>query len=266
MTSTLSTYDQYGDRIEIIGYSTTGLSGILFLTYFTMLFFSKSVQAQDGLDKLLILFFSLLLFTTGFFIPLHKNWARLLHRGLFLLLSSFSFFDFFDKGSWYFGLLFAYSLYGYWVLGHPMAVQFFRPLKPRETPLQKHSGWLMAHLSILTMLVLVFALKGMATLVNNSSQDAGGGGMGYLSLALLLSLILWGLRRLKSWARWLMIIYSAVFFLVLFPRSLTDHVQNYLEYWKALFMAGYYLSLCLFFSFARSVKTKFQPDTAGKPA
>ncbi len=262
MTSSLSTYDQYGDRIEIIGYGTTILSGMLFLTYFTMLFFSKTVQAQNSLDKLLILFFSLLLFTTGFFVPLHKNRARLLHRTLFLLLGSFSFFDFFDKGTWYFGVLFAYTLYGYWVLGHPMAIRFFRALKPREKPLQKHSGWIMAHLSIQTMLVLIFFLKGLVALINDATGTSLSQGMGYLTLALFLSVLLWGLRRLKPWARWLIIIYSAAFFLVLFPRSLSDQVQNYLEYWKALFMAGYYLSLCLFFSFAPSVKALFQ----GRPA
>jgi hypothetical protein len=265
MISPLSTQDQYKDRIEIIGYGTTILAGGLFLVYFTMLFFSKAVQAQAITGKLLILTLSLMLLILGFFIPLYKNLPRLAYRWLFLFIASFSFFEFFDKGTWYFGLLFIYTLYGYWVLSHPLVIHLYRPLYPRERALQKRSGLYLAHLALLTILALIFLLKGWVGLMHETESNNLTVGLGYLALGFYIISLLWGLRRLRQWARWLLVITSGLIFLVLLPRSLSNQVQNYLEYWKVLLFSSYYLFLTIFMVAAPSVKTLYNPRPKSMP-
>lgn len=258
MPSVLSTADHYQDRLEIVGYGSTLAAGCVFLVYFTMLFFSSSVQAQSISSKLAILLFSLLFFIIGFFIPLYKNWARLWYRGLLLLITSFSFFELFDQGTWYFGLLFFYALYCYWVLSHPMSIQFFRPLSAREQPLTKRSGWYLAQLSMLNVLALVFFLKGWSGLMQTAHTNNVIQGLGYLLLASCFLLLLWGLRRLKPWARWLMIITAGLFFVATLPRTFTQPSQTYFAYWKSLAITGYYLFLATFLIWAPSMKRLYQ--------
>ncbi|MCK5218578.1 hypothetical protein KAR10_03595 [bacterium] len=258
MLNMLTPEERFKDRIEIIGYLTAAAAGIMLIVYFSMIFFYPPVQLHSLETKLGTLLLYSIVLTLGFFIPQYKNRARILYQVYFLALATVAFFQSLERGRWIYGLFLVYSLYALWVLSHPVGLRFFRALRPYEERILKIANWFVFHRVMLTLFMLVSAWKALTRLGLSETGLENDPAQGVLLLFLsgTIFLLLWGLKHLYNWARWIM----ALLVLSLGISALPDAVgaQNYLYYWKVLAKIFYFLGLSGYLLFSPLIRESFK--------
>lgn len=261
----LSPEERLQDHIEIVGYGTAGLAGIGWVVYFGAIFFYAPLQNAplgQHLGALLLLPFMLVL---ALLVPRHANLARLLLRLTLLGIAFAASLHLTDRLDWGWGLAGAFSLYAVWVLGHPVALRFFRPLRPSEQRRLAAGGGLTFHGAILTLYLLGLGWHGWERLLPAGSDLAATEAewgllqiIGAMGLAMLELFLL----QAHAWARWIMAGVALAIGLAALPATMNSQPGDYWNYWQTLVLAGYFLSLFAYLVWAPSVKRVFSAPAA----
>ncbi|MCK5243589.1 hypothetical protein KAR34_14160 [bacterium] len=259
LSNNLSPEEKFADRLEITGYFTAGMAGILLLVYFSMIFFYQPVQTHSLGTKALVLLTSIFLLCAGLFIPRENNLARIGFCLFFYCFAVFSYFRAVPRGEWYyfFGLL--YAVYVLWVLTHPMAIRVFRKLRPYEERQIPAANWFVLQRVLLFLYALIIGWHGLFILTEPELDYMYDTDLGtlyvFLSLVLLFFLIFF--RRLQNWARWCVILFCLALGVTAIPATINPQVQNYLEYWKSLLKVFYFLGVAAYLIFSPAIKSIF---------
>ncbi len=258
MPNFLSTSELFNDRVELVGYATLAGSAIMLVVYFAMIFFYSPVIQQSPAAKAALLLLFPLIFFIAWWIPKHKNTARFFLSCTFLGLGLLALIRVLDENLPWYGLLVGYTFWGYWVLSHPAAIAFFRPLKLFEINQQERSqGFYFFRAYFVFQAVYAFYLG-----MNILSQAEGdvlynpGRAVGLLAWSLLLWGLLFLLRRGKNFARWSMLLVMAIAAAVQLPDTFSTH--SYAAYWKALGNFFVLLAFALYLAFSRFGRECFQ--------
>lgn len=261
----LSPEERLQDHVEIVGYGTAGLAGIGWVVYFGAMFFHAPLQNAplgQHLGALLLMPFMLAL---ALLVSRHVNFARVLLRLTFLGIAFAASLRLTDRLHGWWGLAGAFALYAAWVLGHPEALRFFRPLRPAEQRRLAAGGWLTFHSVILILYLLGVGWRGWERLLPAGNdlavteaewgllQIIGAMGLAMLDVFLLLA---------YNWARWLLAGVALIIGLAALPATMNPRPGDYWNYWQALALAGYFLSLFAYLVWAPSVKRVFHAPPA----
>lgn len=261
MPNFLSTQEQFQDRVELIGYLTLIASGALLIVYFGMLFFYAPVQQQSAGTKAGLLGLFLAAFAVGWWIPKHKNFARRLFLLFFLVLGTYSADLLFKQEKPWYALPGAYAFFGYWILSHPAAVRFFRPLKPAEARFEEGS-------QVFSIFRVFFLFQGawafyagsvMVTLAAGDPLYNPAKAVGLLCWALLLWLILFLLKHGQPFARWTLAGLLALQAIMCIPDTFGKH--SYIAYWSALGNFSLSLAYAIFLASSAWCRAFFKKDT-----
>jgi hypothetical protein len=267
--SNLTPEEKFSDRLEITGYFTAGVAGILLLVYFSMIFFYQPVQTHTWGTKAAILLISIFLLGVGLLVPKENNLARVGFRLFFYSFAVFTYFRAVPRGEWYFGFALLYSVYVLWVLTHPVAVRVFRNLRPYEERQLPAANWFVLHRIILFLYALIVGLDGLFILTEPEVDYMYDTDLGtlYVFISLVLMFLLLFFRRLQNWARWCIILLCLTLGILTIPSTINPQVQNYLEYWKSLLKVFYFLGLAAYLIFSPTIKSIFQKplDPAKSP-
>ncbi|MBN1595111.1 hypothetical protein JW933_04205, partial [candidate division FCPU426 bacterium] len=257
MSTLLSPEERTTDRIEIVGYFSSGAAAVTLVVYFGMMFFYKPVQLHSLGTQALVLSCCLLVLITGFFIPREKNLARILFKFFFYFLAVLGYYQTVNQGQWYLGLAAAYSLYALWVLTHPLAVSRFRKLclhEQRQLPAAVGLTW---HRIILSLYALVTFVNGLLILSAEDVKQDIDQGMLKLFLALAIAFLLVFFRRLHNWARWCIILICLGLGFSGLPDTINPRIKNYLEYWQSLIFVFYFLGVSAYLAFSPLIRSVF---------
>ncbi len=270
MRSQLTDQELFGDRIELIGYATLAVSAALVIVYFAMMFFHPSVRYDSLASKFGTLVLLLSIAALAWWIPRYKNWARLPLVTIFLGAGLFSLHMVLDRGRWAYAWVTGYTYFGYWILSHPAAIAFFRPLSPREQRLQENTQTLFLIAAYYMFQAWYAFYTGAVTLMLTPDDMLYNPalGAGWLLWGAWLWTLLTLLRRGFAWSRWLMVATLSVAALILLPGTFSTH--SYWAYWKALSAFFIPLVFALLLVFSPSAKKAFSHTEASpqkpKPA
>ncbi|NTV52219.1 MAG: hypothetical protein HGA76_04300 [Candidatus Firestonebacteria bacterium] len=246
MPNFLSIQEQFQDRIELLGYLTLGASAALLIVYFGMMFFYAPVMQQSAGIKLGLHLLGIAVFAVAWWIPKHKNFSRNLFLIFFLGLELFSADLVFKQEKLWVALPAAYAFFGYWVLSHPAATAFFRPLKPAEKRWEEGS-------QVFSLFRVFFLLKtwyllyqGVSLLTLGESEPLYNPtkAAGLIFLALLLFALLFLAKHAQPFGRWTLGGLLVLMGLLQIPETFGRH--SYLAYWTALGNVALYFGFAVF--------------------
>ncbi|MEW6516441.1 MAG: hypothetical protein AB1439_06015 [candidate division FCPU426 bacterium] len=262
MADWLSPEERFQDHVEIVGYGTAGLAGIGLVVYFGAIFFYAPLLHASAAQHLGVLGLLASMLVFSLFIPRQANPARIFLRLLFIGLAFTASLRLAERLHWAWLLSGLYALYAAWVLGHPVAVRFFRPLRPAEQQRLPAAGWLAFHGLVLLLYLLGVAWRGWQRLLPESGDLAGETELAFLQVvgAMGLALLQIFLMQAHNWARWLLACVALAMGLAALPATMTGGLGDYWQYWQSLALAAYFLSLAAYLVLAPSARLVFAPQ------
>jgi hypothetical protein len=234
MPNFLSIQEQFQDRVELVGYFTLIASAALLILYFGMMFFYAPVLNQPPAVKIGLHLLFISAFTVAWWIPRHKNSARILFLLFFPVLGSYAADTLFQHGKLAYIFPLAYAFFGYWVLSHPAATAFFRPLKPAELRWEEGSQ-IFSLFRVFFFFQAAYALwtgLGLLTLAESDPLYNPAKAAGLIFWALLLWGLLLLVKHAQPFGRWTLALLLAGQALLKIPDTFGRH--SYLDYWSAL--------------------------------
>jgi hypothetical protein len=205
------------------------------------MFFYAPVTEQTAATKFGLHFLFIAGFAVAWWIPKHKNFSRRIFLCFFLGLGVYAADLVFKHEKLWYALPGAYAFFGYWILSHPAATAFFRPLKPAEARWEEGSQAFSLYRAFFFFQACYELYDGIALLtlaetdpLYNPSRAAG-----LIFWALLILALLFLLKHAQPFARWTLAGLLALQALIQIPDTFGHH--SYLAYWTAL--GNFFLSL-----------------------
>jgi hypothetical protein len=262
MVDWLSPEESLQDHVEIVGFGTAGLAGISWVVYFGAIFFYAPLRNAPGAQHVGLLALLPLVLVLALLVPRHVNTARLLLRLIFLGVAFTASVRLTERLHWGWGLCGAYSVYAAWVLGHPVALRFFRPLRSAEQQRLPAAGWLAFHSVVLILYLLGVGWRGWERLLPSAGDLVAveaERGLLQVTGAIGLAFLVIFLQQAHAWARWALAGTALFIGLAALPATMNPRLGDYWNYWQALALAGYFLFLFAYLVFSPSMRRVFIP-------
>ncbi len=259
-TDWLSPEERLQDHVEIASYGTAGLAGIGWVVYFGGIFFHAPLRDAPAAQHLGLLALLPSVLVLALLVSRHINTARLCLRAVFLITAFAASLRITEKPDWAWGLCGVYCVYGAWVLGHPVALRFFRALRPAEQKRLPAGGWLTFHSVVLLLYLLGAGWRGWERMLPASGDLAATEaewGLLQVTGAMGLAMLLIFLQQIHNWARWTLAIAALGIGLAGLPATMDPRPAGFWQYWQALALAGYFLGLFAYLAFAPSLRRVF---------